>query len=221
MMEPGVEQEAAPPAVLEDEADGEHRRKLCALEAVLFMAADPLDTAELAEILEVSPREAGQLAEKLALRYADHGLQVSRIAGGYQVSTRPEYGSTVARLHKPERFRLSRAALETLAIVAYKQPVTRPEVDAIRGVNSDSPLNTLLEYELVSEAGRKDAPGRPVLYRTTDEFLGRFGLNSIDDLPRLDSIPAEVSEEEIAAEAPAVAADSEDTAPEPENPQEQ
>ncbi len=177
-------------------------RKLAALEAVLFMAAEPLEARELADILDVSPVEFENLAYALEQQYEYRGLQLSRIAGGYQVTTRPEYGSIVARLHKPERFRLSRAGLETLAIVAYKQPVTRPEIEAIRGVNSDSPLDTLVQYELVCEAGRKDAPGRPVLYRTTDNFLGHFGLNSIEDLPGLESIPVELPPEAL-AEAPA------------------
>lgn len=163
--------------------------RLAALEAVLFMAAEPLGGAELAEILEVPPAEVEALVARLEADYEGRGIQVARVAGGYQVCTRPEYAPYVAKLHEPERFRLSRAALETLAIVAYKQPVTRPEVEAIRGVNSDSPLDTLVQYELVCEAGRKDAPGRPLLYRTTQSFLGRFGLNSIEDLPRLDAIP--------------------------------
>ncbi|MBN1458479.1 MAG: SMC-Scp complex subunit ScpB [Armatimonadetes bacterium] len=171
---------------------------MAALEAVLFMAAEPISSAELADILEVTPAGADELAADLASRYEGRGLQVVRIAGGYQTATRPEYGQFVAKLHKPERFRLSRAALETLAIVAYKQPITRPEIEAIRGVNSDSPVDTLSQYELICEAGRKDAPGRPVLYRTTDSFLGTFGLNSVDDLPHLDTIPAD--EEAIRAE---------------------
>lgn len=173
-------------------------RRLRALEAVLFMAAEPLASEELGEILDVSPREAEAIAQELAAACADRGLEVTRIAGGWQMVTRAEYGPYVAKLHKPERFRLSRAALETLAIVAYRQPVTRPEVDAIRGVNSDSPLDTLLQYELVCEAGRKETPGRPVLYRTTESFLGHFGLNSIEDLPRLDAIPTD--EDEVRAE---------------------
>jgi len=181
----GPEQDQPPQA--------ESREKLRALEAVLFMAADPLTREEIAEILEVTPREADGLARQLEAEYADRGIQVARIAGGYQVATRPEYGPYVARLHKPERFRLSRAALETLAIVAYRQPVTRPEIDSIRGVNSDSAVDTLAQYELICEAGRKEAPGRPVLYRTTEQFLGHFGLNSIEDLPQLDAIPAEVA----------------------------
>jgi segregation and condensation protein B len=165
--------------------------KLAALEAVLFMAAEPISPVELAEILEVTPRDVETLAEQLSETYIGRGLQVSRVAGGLQVCTRPEYGPVVAKLHKPERFRLSRAALETLAIVAYKQPVTRPEVDAIRGVNSDSAIETLTQYQLICEAGRKEAPGRQMLYRTTESFLGHFGLNSVDDLPRIDTIPAD------------------------------
>lgn len=175
--------------------------ELCALEAVLFVAAEPLSAHDLAEILGITPPQADALAQQLEADYAHRGLQVQRVAGGYQVATRPEYGRYVARLHRPERFRLSRAALETLAIVAYKQPVTRPEIDAIRGVNSDSPLDTLLQYELVQEAGRREAPGRPVLYRTTDNFLGKFGLNTIQDLPRLDTIPVDEAEARAGAES--------------------
>jgi len=175
------------------------REKLAALEAVLFMAAEPLPGQELAEILEVTLEQADALARRLEVEYADRGIQVTRVAGGYQACTRPEYGPTVAKLHKPERFRLSRAALETLAIVAYKQPTTKPEVDAIRGVSSDSPLDTLVQYGLVCEAGRKESPGRPVLYRTTENFLGQFGLNSVEDLPHLDAIP--VDEEQVKRQA--------------------
>jgi segregation and condensation protein B len=171
---------------------------LAALEAVLFMAAEPIGAAELAEILDVAPAEADGLCRELAALFEGRGVQVTRVAGGYQVATRPEYGHYVAKLHKPERFRLSRAALETLAIVAYRQPVTRPEVEAIRGVNSDSAVDTLVQYALICEAGRKDTPGRPMLYRTTDSFLGHFGLNSVDDLPQIDAIPAD--EEAVRAE---------------------
>jgi segregation and condensation protein B len=188
-------------------------QKLAALEAVLFMAAEPLPAAELAEILDVTPDEAAQLARRLEALYVGRGIQVTRVAGGYQVCTRPEYGPSVAKLHKPERFRLSRAALETLAIVAYKQPVTRPEVDAIRGVNSDSVLDTLAQYELIREAGRKEAPGRPLLYRTTESFLGHFGLDSVDDLPRLDAIP--VDQAQVQADVHPSAPDSTEPQPDP------
>jgi segregation and condensation protein B len=167
------------------------RQKLAALEAVLFMAAEPLAPSELSEILEVSLSEVEALAGQLERECAGRGVQVMRVAGGYQFCTRPEHGPSVAKLHKPERFRLSRAALETLAIIAYKQPVTRPEIDAIRGVNSDSALDTLCQYGIACEAGRKDAPGRPLLYCTTEDFLGKFGLDSVADLPSLDSVPVD------------------------------
>jgi len=177
---------------------GLDRSRLAALEAVLFMAAEPIGAVELAEILDVTPAEAEGLCSELASLFEGRGVQVTRVAGGYQVATRPEYGPHVAKLHKPERFRLSRAALETLAIVAYRQPVTRPEIEAIRGVNSDSAVDTLMQYALICEAGRKETPGRPLLYRTTDGFLGHFGLNSVQDLPSIDSIPAD--EEAVRAE---------------------
>ncbi len=176
--------------------------KLAALEAVLFMAAEPIGAAELAEIIGVTPAEVEALAAELGVLFEDRGVQLARVAGGYQVSTRPEYGPFVAKLHKPERFRLSRAAFETLAIIAYKQPVTRPEMEAVRGVNADSAVDTLMQYQLIREAGRKDAPGRPMQYQTTESFLGYFGLNSVKDLPPIDSIPAD--EDAVRAEVQAM-----------------
>ena len=194
----------------ETEAGPDLAEKRAALEAVLFMAAEPIPADEIASILEVTPADAKQIAADLAQRYAGSGIQITRVAGGYQVCTRAQYGPFVAKLHKPERFRLSRAALETLAIVAYKQPITRPEIEAIRGVNSDSPVDTLSQYELIREAGRKDAPGRPVLYRTTDNFLGHFGLDSVEDLPNIDAIPAD--ESAVRAEVNAALGAPEDSA---------
>ncbi len=175
------------------------RDTLASLEAVLFMAAEPLSASEIGEILGIGEEEADALVGELSAQYEGRGIQVSRIAGGYQVCTRPEYGRVVAKLHEPERFRLSRAALETLAIVAYRQPVTRPEIDTIRGVNSDSPVETLLQYELICEGGRKEAPGRPIMYRTTEGFLGHFGLNSVADLPQLEAVPVAEREERVEA----------------------
>jgi len=166
---------------------------LGALECLLFAAADPLTPAELAEMLEVEPARVAELATELASRCAGRGLQIVQVAGGYQMCTRPEYGRFIARLHEPERFRLSRAALETLAIVAYRQPVTRPEIEAIRGVNVDGVISTLLQYRLIRECGRKDAPGRPMLYGTTEDFLQHFGLNTVRDLPELDTLPVDES----------------------------
>ncbi len=122
-----------------------------------------------------------QLLETLEHRYV--GLRIAEIAGGYELITKPLYADYLARLHKPPRVRLSPAALETLAIVAYRQPVTRPEIEMLRGVNSGGVVATLLEHELICERGHKAAPGRPVLYGTTDRFLKLFGLAAVDALP--------------------------------------
>ncbi len=126
-----------------------------------------------------------QAIHELRLDYAERGLQIIRIAGGYQMCTRPEYADFISALLKPERIRLSRAALETAAIVAYRQPVTQPEIESIRGVNSDAVLKTLLERNLIKQVGRRETVGRPILYATTDEFLNHFGLNDLSELPEL------------------------------------
>jgi segregation and condensation protein B len=156
---------------------------VAALECVLFMATRPLALGELGELLNVSPPAARQLLELLEGRYL--GMQVVEVAGGWQLATKPEFAEYVAQLHRPPKFRLSPSALETLAIVAYRQPITRPEVEALRGVNSDSVITTLLDREFIRECGHRNTPGRPMLYGTTDKFLQMFGLASLDALPDL------------------------------------
>jgi segregation and condensation protein B len=189
-----------------------------ALECLLFMSEEPLSARELGELLETPPGAVTAAMSGVTARYADSGLQVIEVAGGYRLCTRPEFGPYVERLHEPRRFRLSQAALETLAIVAYRQPVTRPEIEAIRGVSADSAVNTLLERGLVREAGQKQAPGRPMTYATTELFLLQFGLNHLSDLPPIE-FPAVLpqpagGEEESAAEAgvPELAPDDETAA---------
>jgi len=154
---------------------------LGALECLLFMADRPLSLAEFAELLNISIPAVRQLLETLEGRYV--GLRIAEIAGGYELITKPIYADYLARLHKPLHVRLSPAALETLAIVAYRQPVTRPEIEMLRGVNSSGVVATLLDHELICERGHKFAPGKPVLYGTTDRFLKLFGLASVDTLP--------------------------------------
>ncbi len=154
---------------------------LGALECLLFMADHPLPLGELADLLGVSPPAARQLLEQLEDRYL--GLQLVEVAGGYEIVTKPAYAETVARLHQPPKLRLSPAALETLAIIAYRQPVTRPEIEQLRGVNSDRVVVTLQEHDLVCERGHKNAPGKPMMYGTTDKFLKIFGLSTIGALP--------------------------------------
>jgi len=158
---------------------------LRALECLLFVAGGPVTLEQLAQALQVAPETIPELGGLLAQEYASHGLQVLPVAGGYQLCTRPEYAQAVSRLHQPRPVRLSRAALETLAIIAYRQPVTRPEIEAIRGVAVDGVVETLLQYELVRELGRRSTPGRPMTYGTTDKFLSQFGLFSVQELPDL------------------------------------
>lgn len=159
------------------------------LEALLFVSSEPVPVDQLAQVCEITPSEVKAYLEELRQDYEDSSFQLLEIANGYQLCTRPEYSSWLKRLNTRQVVtRLSAAALETLAIVAYKQPITRGEVEEIRGVNSDSTLNSLLEKGMVRIAGRKPGAGRPLLFATTDEFLKHFGLKSIADLPSLEEM---------------------------------
>lgn len=158
------------------------------LEALLFASDTPVEAATIREVLELASMESARgLVEALATRLRDGGraLQIVEVGGGFRLVTRPEVAPWLIKLARARtRQRLSRPALETLAIVAYRQPVSRPEVDAVRGVNSDAVLDNLLERRMVRIAGRKDTPGRPFLYETTREFLVAFGLRDLADLPK-------------------------------------
>jgi len=156
---------------------------VAALECLLFMADRPLSLGELSQLLEISLPAVRQLLEELRGRYL--GVQIVEVAGGFELATRPEYAEYWRRLHQPPKFRLSPAAMETLAIVAYRQPVTKPEIEMLRGVNSDGVVHTLLDHDLICERGHKRAPGKPMMYGTTDKFLKLFGLISIESLPDL------------------------------------
>ena len=156
------------------------------LESVLFVASGPVTLHRLASTLEATPAAVRALLEELEDDYGQRGLRLQWSDAGVQLTTAPEASDVVERflgLENPSR--LSAAALEVLAIVAYTQPTTRPEVDDVRGVNSDAALRTLLSKGLVEEIGRKETPGRPILYGTTPEFLQHFGLVSLDTLPPL------------------------------------
>ena len=160
------------------------------LEALLFVAPDAVTPAQLAAAMEVPVATVESGLKQLAAVYADRGLRLQRHAGRVQLTTAPETADTVERfLGLESTSQLSRAALEALAIVAYEQPVTRPQIDAIRGVNSDGVLKSLLHKGMVQEVGRAEGPGRPILYSTTSEFLQQFGLNSVHELPPLEPIP--------------------------------
>jgi segregation and condensation protein B len=156
------------------------------IEALLFVSAGPVHVSQIAETLNVTPHLVDQALESMQSSYQDRGLRLQRQTEGVRLTTAPELALDIERfLELESTVRLSRAALEVLSIIAYQEPVTRPYIDSIRGVNSDSVLRTLLRYGLIEEAGRSDSPGRPFLYRTTEEFLLQFGLTSLEDLPPL------------------------------------
>lgn len=158
----------------------------CALECLLLASGGPVPLRRLAEALQCPEEEAESLLAELQADYEGRGLMVQQVAGGYQLCTRPEYAEYVTRLIAAQPEPLSRAALETLAVVAYRQPVTRAEVEAVRGARSDHHLRRLLELHLIREVGRKPGPGSPILYGTTELFLRHFGLRDLADLPPLD-----------------------------------
>jgi len=175
-------------AAVAADTDDDLRRLARSLEALLFMSGAALSLEDLCELTAQEAEQVHAALDVLRAECAQRSVGINRVAGGFQMATRPEYGEVVARLLQPKRFRLSRAALETLAIVAYRQPVTRPEIEQIRGVNVDGVVETLLQYELIRECGRRRSPGRPLQYGTSDNFLIHFGLNSMQDLPDFDRL---------------------------------
>jgi segregation and condensation protein B len=168
--------------------EGSPDRRMAELEAILFVADEPVTSAALAEALGSERRAVEELLERLAASYREgrSGLVLRRVAGGWRIYTHPDVAPAVERFLLSSRHtRLTKAALETMAIVAYKQPVTRHQVSAIRGVDTEGVLKALVDRGLLAEVGREDGPGRPVLYGTTPEFLERLGLDSVNDLPPL------------------------------------
>jgi segregation and condensation protein B len=172
-----------------------HRR---ALEAMLFVSDEPVSPVVLAQALEVPRQVVDELCEELAAIYEERGsgLVIRSVAGGWRLSTHPDAAPVVEQYVLSSRHaRLTKAALETLSIVAYKQPVTRHQVSAIRGVNSDGILRALVDRGLVVEVGREEGPGRPMVYGTTPEFLERLGLSSLASLPSLVPLLGESAED--------------------------
>ena len=159
------------------------------LEAVLFAAGDPMGMEELADVLHTDLLTVQNLMNRLQreLEEGQRGLVVRRVAGGMQLATRPELYPVVERLSQVVDRKISAPTMETLSIIAFKQPITKQEIEHIRGARIERALAKLLELELISEVGRKQVLGRPILYGTTDTFLRTFGLNSLEDLPSLPS----------------------------------
>lgn len=164
---------------------------MATIEALIFASPEPMSLKTLTKLLDAEPKEDVKAAlEAVRARYdRPGGLQLVEVAGGYQIVTRPELHEWVRRLfHERTTSKLSVAALETLAVIAYRQPVTAPEIAEIRGVNTSGVLATLIDRKLVKIVGRKQVVGRPFMYGTTREFLERFGLNDLTDLPKVEDM---------------------------------
>ena len=171
------------------------------IEAMLFVSGEPLSLRDIAINLEATPKYVEELLDEMIKDYDEvsRGIKLISINGAYQLVTKAEHSDYIQKLlKKNKRQSLSQASLESLAIVAYKQPITRIDIDEIRGVKSDSAIQKLIEKDLIKEVGRLEVPGRPILYGTTEEFLRQFGLKELNELPSLD-LYSEKDEETIEA----------------------
>lgn len=186
--------------VLEADDDSQSERYFSIIESLLFVSGEPIKLKDLALIIESSEGFANDVLRSLMLRYEaeERGIRLININNGYQLVTKPQNSDYVQKLLKTNiRQSLSQAALETLAIVSYRQPVTRIDIDDIRGVKSDSAVLTLVDKGLIKECGRMDVAGRPILYATTEEFLKNFGLNSLEDMPSLENLLEGMAKDEV------------------------
>jgi len=166
----------------------EDREKRSVLEVLLFLSGEPITLSTIRDVIDLPELEIKRLMDELILQYREQngGLFIAEIANGYQMVTNPEYSEWVKKFKSTQlSSKLSMPALETLSIIAYKQPIIKAEIEQLRGVNSDSAIRTLLEKRLIKVIGRKEAPGRPFLYGTTREFLQYFGLKDLTELPTL------------------------------------
>ncbi len=172
----------------------EDKEKISVIEAIIFLSGELITCSTLKDVLELPESEIKRLMEELISEYRERksGLLIIEIANGYQMVTNPLYAEWMTKFKKMRiSSKLSMPALETLAIIAYKQPIIRAEIEQIRGVNSDSAIKTLLEKRLIKIMGRKEVPGRPFLYGTTREFLQYFGLKDLTELPTLKDLTRE------------------------------
>ena len=156
------------------------------IEAVLFVASEPVSIKALAKLTGAEEADVTVALQRIDEEFAERGIVLREVAGGYRFASAPSARATVEAYLLPPKNNLSPAALETLAIVAYNEPVTNAQVEEIRGVSADSVIATLLDRRFIVESGRRESPGRPLLYKTTKDFLEAFGLNSLDDLPAVD-----------------------------------
>ena len=173
------------------------KEKLAAFEAILFASGESVPREAIAESMEISEDEVEDLFKALSEKYKDGGISIIKLDTDYQLTTKKEYYEFVRRVTEPKRNTpLSNAALEVLSIIAYKQPVTRSQVDYIRGVDSSSSMSRLINCGLIEAIGVSDAPGRPSLYATTKEFLRVFGLENLSELPDIGELEREIELEE-------------------------
>ena len=174
------------------------------IESILFTMGDSVELSKLAEVLELDKKEVKDILEQMQKNYEaeERGITITELDGAYQMCTKPQmYDYLIKVAKQPKHYALTDVLLETLSIIAYKQPVTKQEIEKIRGVKCDHAINKLMDYDLVRELGRLDAPGRPILLGTTEEFLRCFGVQGLDELPEMDPVQLEdfkaEAEEEI------------------------
>lgn len=182
----------------------DEKKQEAVLEAILFTMGESVETKRLAEVIGETPARTRKLLEKMKADWEEEGRGVSLIAleDAWQMCTRPEMYEYLIRIAKaPRKYTLTDTLLETLSIIAYKQPVTKLDVERIRGVNCDHAINRLIEFDLVTELGRMDAPGRPLLFGTTEQFLRSFGVSSLEELPELSAVQIEEFKEQAQQEA--------------------
>ena len=181
----------------------ERKKAEAVMEAVLFTMGDSLEIARLAETIEEDVKKTKEILEDMKQRYEkeNRGITLIELEESVQLCTKPQMYEYLVKVAKtPKKFVLTDTLLETLSIIAYKQPVTRLEIEKIRGVSCDHAVNRLLEFNLITEVGRLDAPGRPLLFGTTEEFLRSFGVKSLDDLPELNAVQMEEFKQQAEAE---------------------
>ena len=181
----------------------EYIREKAIIEAILFAMGEAVEISKLAELIEMDVKTTKKILAEMADSYAtqDRGIELTQFDTSVQLCTKAEYYEYLIKIAKsPRKMTLSEAVLETLSIVAYKQPVTRLEIEKVRGVSCDFAINKLLEYDLITELGRLDAPGRPILFGTTEQFLRSFGVKSLEELPEMSTVQIEEFKQQAEAE---------------------
>ena len=181
----------------------ERQQQEAVIEAILFTMGESVEISRLAAVLETDKKEVKEILEEMQKKYeAERGITLMQFEDSVQLSTKPQLYEYLIKIAKtPRKMVLTDTVIETLSIIAYKQPVTRLEIERIRGVSCDHAINKLLEYDLITELGRLDAPGRPLLFGTTEQFLRCFGVKSLEELPELTTLQVEEFKQQAEAEA--------------------